>query len=68
MSCKLYTNNNNRKWNNGWIQYNGSQTKETNRRMSMGAEYLGVYLQVEVRGWAQLVNGGRNGDAIRGER
>ena len=68
MSCKLYTNNNNRKQNNGWIQYNGSQTKETNRGMSMGAEYLGVYLRVKVRGWAQLVNGGRNRDAIRGER
>ena len=35
--------------------------------MSMGAEYLGVYLQVEVQGWAQLVNGGRNGDMIREE-
>ena len=41
-------------------QYNGSQTKETNRRMSMDAKYLGVYLRVEVRGWAQLVNGGQN--------
>ena len=68
MSCKLYTNNNNRKWNNGWIQYNGSQTKETSRRMSMGAEYLRVYLWVEVQGWTQLVNGGRNGDTIREER
>ena len=34
--------------------------------MLMDAEYLGVYLRVEVRGWAQLVNGGQNGDAIRG--
>ena len=31
------------------------------RRMS---KYLGVYLRDEVRGWAQLVNEGWNGDAI----
>ena len=68
MSFKLYTNNNNRKWNNGWVQYNGSQTKETNRRMSTGTEFLGVYLRDEVRGWAQLVNGGRSGDVIGEER
>ena len=45
MSYKLYTNNNNGKRNNGWIQHNGSQTKETNRRMLTGMEYLRVYLQ-----------------------
>ena len=32
------------------------------RRMS---NYLGVYLRDEVQGWAQLVNGGRNRDAIK---
>ena len=32
------------------------------RRMS---KYLRVYLQDEVWGWAQLVNGGWNGDAIK---